>query len=707
MIMSYRLQLHTKKIVLSCVSLVLLASATPIAAQSAKRMFGKDAPFNLSQLPQQSRLKRALDALPANTRQQALNNLHGFTFPEDDTQSMSADANGSIYYVDSALPPPASTAGAISTSSSISTALPVVNVFTLHSKPGASKIVFLDFDGHTISGTQWNTTYGVSTYQAKAFDSDGNPGSFSAAEQNTIQEVWHRIAEDYAPFDIDVTTEQPLSFGPTVGRILFTPSTDSNNIAMPSNSSGGIAYVNVWGLSNYATSYSPALVYTTNLGPNYAPYLAEAGAHEFGHNLGLTHDGVTDATKNPICGITEYFCGLGSGLVSWSPIMGAGYYSNVTQWSKGEYPYANNTAQDDVAILASKLGFRVDDSGNTFSTASALIIDSSGTISATTPQNDPYNTLPANKGIIAGNSDLDVYGFDSGAGSVNLIFTPAWAAFPRSGGYQDYRGANLDIQATLYNSAGIVVASSEPNTDTGASISATLAAGHYYVSINGVGNSVSPYSAYNSMGEYFITGTLTSPISADTTAPNPNPMSFAVAPYASSSTQLGMVATTATDPSGPVQYQFQCVSGGAGCVSSPWQTSTSYTATGLSANTSYSFSVIAKDALGNITQASPSVMATTLSAIPLAPSALSGTALKGKSIKLSWKDNSTNETAFVLERSVNSGAWAVKATLASNTQTYTDSGLTVGAKYTYRVKATNAAGSSAYSNSTAAITAIK
>ena len=42
-------------------------------------------------------------------------------------------------------------------------------------------------------------------------DTDGLPGSFSNAEQDTIQSVWQRVAEDYSVFDIDVTTEEPLA----------------------------------------------------------------------------------------------------------------------------------------------------------------------------------------------------------------------------------------------------------------------------------------------------------------------------------------------------------------------------------------------------------------------------------------------------------------------------------------------------------------
>ena len=45
-----------------------------------------------------------------------------------------------------------------------------------------------------------------------AYSKDGDP-AFSAAELDAVQEVWARVAEDYAPFNIDVTTEDPGTAG--------------------------------------------------------------------------------------------------------------------------------------------------------------------------------------------------------------------------------------------------------------------------------------------------------------------------------------------------------------------------------------------------------------------------------------------------------------------------------------------------------------
>ena len=90
---------------------------------------------------------------------------------------------------------------------------------------------------------------------------------------------------------------------------------------------------------------------------------------------------------------------------------------------------------------------------------------------------------------------------------------------------------------------------------------------------------------------------------------------------------------------------------------------------------------------------------------PAAPTALTATLQAGPRIALSFKDNSSNETSFKLERDVNGTGFVPLATLAaaSGTKTVTTSDATVvaGNTYTYRVAASNAAGDSAWAVSAA------
>jgi hypothetical protein len=120
-----------------------------------------------------------------------------------------------------------------------------------HSLPGAPNTIYIDFDGMDISGTAWNAEFNVPVWNARPYDLDGNDNSFSAAEQVAMSRIWSRMAEDFASFNVDVTTEEPAVFGPRVGRYLVTFSRDKQNRALPFETSGGVAYMSVFGNSNY------------------------------------------------------------------------------------------------------------------------------------------------------------------------------------------------------------------------------------------------------------------------------------------------------------------------------------------------------------------------------------------------------------------------------------------------------------------------
>ncbi|OUS11485.1 hypothetical protein A9Q89_08365 [Gammaproteobacteria bacterium 53_120_T64] len=557
--------------------------------------FRPDTPFGLEDLP--PGLTRAkIETLPLAAQERAVAWLNSFSFHESDLAYIKVDNEGGVFYQDTVLPDatPDATEGT-SGDGSTPTLEAATNVFALHSKPGASKVFILDFDGHVISGTAWNNGAEAS-YSATPFDTDGNFNNVSDAERAAIHEIWHRIAEDFAPFDIDITTEEPAALTSTTGRLLITRNSDLNGKTMPYSGSGGVAYVGAWGFSNFPSYYSPALVYYNNLG-SAANYIAEAASHEAGHNLNLSHDGSASST---------YYSGHGSGYVSWAPVMGVGYYNNVTQWSKGEYSGATQT-QDDMAIIASRLAYRSDDHSASSSAATELVIAADGSIDVSNPETDPANTIASNKGIIETRNDIDTFTFLSGAGSVDISAIPAWDAFYRS----SRRGANLDIELTLSDDSG-VIATSDPSDNTDARIVQNLPAGRYYLEVTGVGSATSPYSDYGSLGQYFITGSVPpAGETSDTTPPSPNPMGWSVAPYTTGTSSLSMTALTASDDSGQVEYQFTCVAGGSGCTSSAWQSSATYQATGLSANTSYTYSVGARDLYNNLTTASSSATATT------------------------------------------------------------------------------------------------
>ena len=564
---------------------VLAAPAVP----AESKMYGQAAPFNIKDLPQ-SKLKARLKGLPIPAQERAIKWLNSFSFPANDIANIRVDKHGGVFYEDTELPEHI-TQTALETTPTLAGINPT-DAFSLHSKLGAANVVYVNLVGFNFSGTAWNAYTGVSNYQAKPYDTDGNSAIFSTSERNAIGEIWHRIAEDLAPFDIDVTTEAPAAFGPNVGHILITSGTDAKGDLLPhGNSAGGIAYVGVWGSSSYPY-YQPALVYYDNLGAGYPPYVAEAASHELGHNLALGHDGTS--TKG-------YYTGHGSGVTSWAPIMGVGYYTSVTQWSNGEYPDANNV-QDDLSIIQNQLTYRNDDHGNTPISASPLLVDSDGFIASSNPEFDPLNVRTDNKGIIETATDTDVFYFDTASGDINLIINPAWDAYTRT----SLRGANLDIKATLTDGFGTVIVSDVLN-ETNAVISNIVIAGRYYLTIEGVGNASTPYSDYGSLSQYYISGSVV-PASIDTTPPNPIPTLLI---ETTSRTAIEMLSTESFDDSGFVEYQFICNAGGLGCVASDWQAGTNYVATNLASNTNYSYQVKARDAAGNETSLSYVVIVTT------------------------------------------------------------------------------------------------
>jgi len=575
-----------------CLLLILFLGCETVLAQensadSHGRFFGVGQPKAAQDLPP-GRFRQDLESLPAKAKGRALGWLQGFSFPAEDVTSLRVNPDGSVHYADTFTPDAAEASGDEALVENA--ALDPSEVFQLHSRPGSSNVVFLDFDGHNLTGTGWS----IGNLEALPFDPSQNDSpptvaNFTTDELNRIAEIWHRISEDYAPFNIDVTTEEPAVFTPTTGHILFTHDSDATGKLMPSQGAGGVAFVNVFGRSDYAY-YSPALVYYTNLAISshgVPSYNAEAGSHELGHNIGLSHDGVI--------GGTAYYAGHGNGLVSWAPIMGFSYYNSITQWNKGEYANANN-AQDDLAIIAGDLGYVGDDHGDTAALATALVVEANGDILVSSPEMDPDNLLPENKGIIDDRTDVDWFYLDVAvAGSLNMTATPAWHSFT----VNERRGSNLDIELALFDSNLTLLAVGEPGDDTSASVTAPVVAGRYYLQVDGVENHTnSDYSDYNSMGMFFLEGSIPAG-PPDNTPPSPATMFWQSAPQATGPSSIDMTAAEATDDSGSVEYYFTCVAGGSGCSDSGWQASRSYTASGLDAETFYAYKVRARDGSGN------------------------------------------------------------------------------------------------------------
>lgn len=94
---------------------------------------------------------------------------------------------------------------------------------------------------------------------------------------------------------------------------------------------------------------------------------------------------------------------------------------------------------------------------------------------------------------------------------------------------------------------------------------------------------------------------------------------------------------------------------------------------------------------------------TPLPTAPNAPSALTMVATSSlTAAALSWTDNSSDETGFLVERSTDDVSFGLIGSTTANVRNYTDAGLATGTYY-YRVRAVNAAGYSAYATSSQSV----
>lgn len=347
----------------------------------------------------------------------------------------------------------------------ISTAqVPVLN--SLPGAPANTPTILLDFDGYTVSGTSWNLN---------------GPFVCQASTLNTTQitEIFNRVAEDYRPFKVNITTEDAKYNAAPVNKRMRVLLTITNS--WYGNGAGGVSFIGsfTWG------DDTPCFVFTALLNNN-VKFISEAASHEAGHTLGLFHQSVYDGNCNYV---SDYNSGVGSGEIGWAPIMGVGYYRNFTLWHSGPNPDGCNQIQNDLDIItaaANGITFRTDDHSSSFSQA--------------TNTNFTNNQFTA-QGIVERNTDQDLFKFTM---PVNGRFV--LNAVPYNVGTGN-AGSDLDMQVTLFNSAQTQLKVYNPGTLLSSVVDTFLNAGSYYFRVEGKGNMYAP--AYASLGSYSLQGSFT------------------------------------------------------------------------------------------------------------------------------------------------------------------------------------------------------
>ncbi|HET6227232.1 MAG TPA: zinc-dependent metalloprotease [Bacteroidia bacterium] len=352
------------------------------------------------------------------------------------------------------------------------TAIPKYN-----SKPDSKFVIYIDLDGENTSST-WGDIYAQPLQ------------SWTDAQ---VFEIWQVSAQDFLPWDINVTTDRAVYDAQPMSRkkmCIVTSTLDAAN----GQAIGGIAHIGSFG----GSSFDPCWVFNKGVKKT-----GETVSHEVGHTVGLNHDGYNGST---------YY----QGHNAWAPIMGAAYSTKTVtiddanwlgQWSKGEYSGADN-GENDLGIIASNgFSLRPDQQGNAPGTAADLVLEADGSFLS-----------EKNTGIIQSAADLDVFKFTvEHASRLKLLAAPYYSA-------ELNRFPNLNIKLRLLDESGtaLLTEDSLPPTakNTWDAMSAAiesidLDAGTYYIEVDGTKQGTSSstgYSDYCSIGGFNLSGKITSTV---------------------------------------------------------------------------------------------------------------------------------------------------------------------------------------------------
>ena len=348
-----------------------------------------------------------------------------------------------------------------------------VDIPAFSSNPGAPNTIYLDFNGflgsfryeELVQLIFYSTVERSVTASFTTFDMDGSGLTLSQQERQAIELIWAIVAEDYSPFDVNVTTVPPDN------------STSNLQVVIGTIGNANPWFENSLGFGGYNSFNNdfPNIVFVAAdriLSRNGdVDFIGISASHEAGHAFGLRHSSVVERNADGTCSVIREY---NPGNSEISPIMGNGS-GNRTLWANDDSwrPQLGGTKQfyerkDDIYKLRYVLGER-----------------------QTEPENlSQQGNSVTGSGVISYPGQHDYWWFETCAGDVSFDVTVPQGI------------NNLDVKVQITDQWGNVkIDWVAPSDSFNATIRGRLNAGYYRLVIKGNG-------LYGDVGQYKIQGTV-------------------------------------------------------------------------------------------------------------------------------------------------------------------------------------------------------